>query len=42
MVPLAMSRMATALEAKGDADRAAKYRKQLAADFPELKAEDHP
>jgi TolA-binding protein len=42
MVPLAMSRMATALEAKGDADRAAKYRKQLAADFPEFKAEDHP
>jgi len=41
-VPLAISRLAAALEAKGDVDKAAKYRRQLAADFPGFKVEGQP
>ncbi|MBU6301036.1 MAG: tetratricopeptide repeat protein [Verrucomicrobia bacterium] len=42
IVPLAMSKLAVALEAKGDADKAERYRKQLATDFPGFKVEDQP
>lgn len=42
IVPLAISKLAKALEAKGDGERAAKYRKQLAAEFPDFKAEERP
>jgi TolA-binding protein len=42
MVPLAMSKLSDALEAKGEAEKAEKYRKQLAADFPGFKVEDQP
>jgi tetratricopeptide (TPR) repeat protein len=41
-VPMAISKLSDALEAKGDVEKAAKYRKQLAADFPGFKVEDQP
>jgi len=37
LVPVAMSKLVTALEAKGDAERAANFRQRLAAEFPEYR-----
>ncbi len=41
-VPMAISKLSDALEAKGDVEKAIKYRKQLAADYPGFKVEDQP